>query len=47
MKFVSTRDNKKLFDFKKISLEGLARDGGLYIPYNWNVENIKYEKKKN
>ena len=44
MKFVSTRNNKKLVDFKKASLEGLATDGGLYIPYSWNFENIEIKR---
>ena len=45
MKFVSTRDNKKIISFKKASLEGLAQDGGLYLPNNWEIENLSYDKK--
>ena len=28
MKYVSTRNNKNTVSFKKVSLEGLAKDGG-------------------
>ncbi len=45
MKFVSTRDNKKIISFKKVSLEGLAQDGGLYLPNNWEIKNLSYDKK--
>ena len=45
MKFVSTRDNKKSISFKKVSLEGLAQDGGLYIPHNWKMLDLSYDKK--
>ena len=32
MKYISTRNNKKEFDFKTVFLKGLADDGGLFIP---------------
>lgn len=32
MKFVSTRNNKKLVDFEKAVLDCLPSDGGLYVP---------------
>ena len=32
MKYISTRDNKKTYNFIDIFLNGLAHDGGLYIP---------------
>ena len=32
MKYISTRDNKKTYNFIDTFLNGLAHDGGLYIP---------------
>ena len=32
MKYISTRNNKKEFDFKAVFIKGLADDGGLFIP---------------
>ena len=32
MRYISTRNTKKNFSFKDIFLNGLASDGGLYIP---------------
>ena len=32
MKYISTRNNKKTFDFKDVFIKGLADDGGLFIP---------------
>ena len=32
MKYISTRDNKKTYNFIETFLNGLALDGGLYIP---------------
>ncbi len=34
MKYISTRDKSKEFDFKQVFLKGLADDGGLFIPKN-------------
>jgi len=32
MKYVSTRDNSKEYDFEQVFIKGLADDGGLYVP---------------
>ena len=32
MKYISTRNNLKEFNFEQIFIKGLADDGGLYIP---------------
>ena len=32
MKYISTRNNSKEFNFEQIFIKGLADDGGLYIP---------------
>ena len=32
MKYISTRNNLKDFNFEQIFIKGLADDGGLYIP---------------
>jgi len=32
MKYVSTRDNSKEYNFEQVFLKGLADDGGLYVP---------------
>jgi threonine synthase len=32
MKYVSTRDNSKEYDFEEVFIKGLADDGGLFIP---------------
>ena len=32
MKYVSTRDTSKTFEFKDVFIKGLADDGGLFIP---------------
>ena len=32
MKYTSTRNNKKTFEFKDVFIKGLADDGGLFIP---------------
>ena len=45
MKYVSTRNNKKTVSFKKVSLEGLAKDGGLYLPNNWKINKLELDKK--
>ena len=39
MKYISTRTNKELFDFKQVTLRGLASDGGLYVPNRWDKVN--------
>ena len=32
MEYISTRNNKKIYNFTDTFLNGLAHDGGLYIP---------------
>ena len=32
MQYTSTRNTKQTFAFKKVFLNGLAADGGLYVP---------------
>ena len=32
MKYVSTRDTSKTFEFEEVFVKGLADDGGLFIP---------------
>jgi len=32
MEYISTRNSQKKFSFKDVFLNGLASDGGLYIP---------------
>ena len=35
MRYVSTRGHARPLDFEGVLLEGLARDGGLYVPESW------------
>ncbi len=35
MHYVSTRGAAPILDFKQVTLAGLARDGGLYLPETW------------
>ena len=47
MKYISTRNNNTSIDFERVSLKGLASDGGLYLPKDWsNKENFKFSKKE-
>ena len=32
MKYISTRNNSKEFNFEQIFIKGLADDGGLFVP---------------
>ena len=32
MKYISTRNNSKEFNFSEVFIKGLADDGGLYVP---------------
>ena len=32
MEYISTRNSKKIFSFKDVFLNGLAPDGGLFVP---------------
>ena len=51
MKFISTRGNKEIKNFKQVTLRGLATDGGLYVTKDWKIEkknilkkNLSFEK---
>ena len=35
MKYVSTRGTAPVLEFGDVLLEGLATDGGLYLPESW------------
>ena len=35
IKYISTRGNAPKLSFKDVVFEGLASDGGLYIPESW------------
>jgi threonine synthase len=35
MRYVSTRGHAPVLDFQEVTLAGLARDGGLYVPEAW------------
>ncbi|TKD50388.1 threonine synthase [Sphingomonas baiyangensis] len=35
MRYISTRGNAPVLDFKDVTLAGLAADGGLYVPEPW------------
>ena len=52
MKYVSTRDNSKEYNFEQVFIKGLADDGGLFIPKTLNkfsknelklFENLSYK----
>ena len=45
MKFISTRGNKEIKNFKQVTLRGLATDGGLYVPKDWKIEKKNILKK--
>ena len=32
MKYISTRNNSKEYNFEEVFIKGLADDGGLYVP---------------
>ena len=36
MKYISTRNSSKTFEFKDVFIKGLADDGGLFIPKSFN-----------
>ena len=40
MEYISTRGNKKIFEFKDVFVKGLADDGGLFIPKSLNKIDI-------
>ncbi|OYY92052.1 MAG: threonine synthase [Sphingomonas sp. 28-66-16] len=35
MRYISTRGTAPILDFQQVTLAGLARDGGLYLPESW------------
>ena len=37
--YISTRGNAPILSFKDVIFEGLASDGGLYIPEHWPLLN--------
>ena len=44
MQYISTRNTKQIFTFKEVFLNGLASDGGLYIPKNipsYSLQELK------
>ena len=50
MKYVSTRDNSKEYNFEQVFIKGLADDGGLYVPISlkkYNSEELQELKKLN
>ena len=50
MKYISTRNNSKEFNFEQIFIKGLADDGGLYIPKSlkkYTVEELTTLKNLN
>ena len=53
MKYVSTRNNQKEFNFKEVFIKGLAEDGGLFVPKSIkkfteeemnNLSNLSYRE---
>ena len=40
MEYISTRNNKKTFQFKDVFIKGLADDGGLFIPKSFHKVDI-------
>ena len=40
MEYISTRNNKKTFEFKEVFIKGLADDGGLFIPKSTHKVDI-------
>jgi len=50
MKYVSTRDNSKGYNFEQVFIKGLADDGGLYVPLSlkkYSSEELHELKKLN
>ena len=45
MKYCSTRDSKLNKSFDEIIIEGLAPDGGLYMPKSWPKIDIEKNNK--
>ena len=42
MKYISTRNGSKEFNFSEVFIKGLADDGGLYVP-----KSLKKYRKEN
>ena len=40
MEYISTRNNKKTFEFRDVFIKGLADDGGLFIPQSIHKVDI-------
>ena len=50
MKYISTRDSSKEFNFEQVFIKGLADDGGLYVPKSlkkYNTEELQELKNLN
>ena len=50
MKYLSTRNNSKEFNFSDVFIKGLADDGGLYVPKSlkkYSVEELSKLKNLN
>ena len=50
MKYVSTRDNSKEYNFEQVFIKGLADDGGLYVPISlkkYSSDELQELKKLN
>ena len=50
MKYVSTRDNSKEYNFEQVFIKGLADDGGLYVPMSlkkYSAQELHELKKLN
>ena len=49
LKYISTRGHQKKLEFHDVIFEGLAPDGGLYVPETWPIldnDTIKSFNKK-
>ncbi len=46
MKYLSTRNNNLDFSFFEILFQGLAKDGGLFLPHEWPLLDINSLKNK-
>jgi len=44
MLYTSTRGNTDIVNFKEVTLSGLSRDGGLYVPKNWKKLNLDFNQ---
>ena len=53
MEYISTRNTQKTFSFKDVFLQGLAPDGGLFVPKKFpaytleeieNLKNLSYKE---